>query len=89
MCLQVEARNLCKEYSGKKVLVDVSFGVENGEIFALISPNGAGIKIVGGEAQRVELAQALVTELGLLLLDEPTADLDPRNVSIVGKRSHG
>lgn len=59
----IEIKEICKSFGEKKVLDGISFSVENGEIFGLLGPSGAGkttlIRILTGQLKG-ERGEALV-----------------------------
>lgn len=76
-----------KEYDREKVLrclADVGFGQRLAELgekgiesFLYKDYTDDGIEISGGEAQKLAIARAVYKEAPFVLLDEPTAALDP------------
>ena len=54
--MYVEMRNICKNFDGYEAAKDISFGIEQGKLVALLGPSGSGkttiLRILAGLEQQ-------------------------------------
>ncbi len=66
--MSLDVQHLTKRYSGRTVVHDVSFHVDDGELVALLGPSGSGkstiLRIVAGLASGIGSSTALFGESG-------------------------
>lgn len=74
--LNGEAKKEKKEHV-IKVLEEAGFEQDNIELDTMLSPEYGGIDISGGQWQRLAIARGLYRYNDLIVLDEPTAAIDP------------
>ena len=78
----IAARSAVDEERAWEVLDQVELSgrvraMKDGLKTQLYNNNGAGVDVSGGEAQRFAIARALYKDAPFVILDEPTAALDP------------
>jgi len=76
--MSLDVRNLTKRYAGRAVVQDVSFGVEDGELVALLGPSGSGkstiLRMVAGLTE-VDGGRVLVDDIDVTGLPPKARDL--------------
>ncbi len=69
--------NLIKQYEGVRAVDDVSFSVEQGDVFGFLGPNGAG------KTTTIRMI------MGIIQQDSGTIELDGKNINLIGRNNLG
>jgi len=90
--LVAELSNVCKSYSGKKIIDDFSCRIQRGDKIGLLGPNGAGkstlLKIILGELQPDSGEVKLGTKISVAYFDQLRGQLDD-NATLADTISQG
>lgn len=70
----------------KSVLKEAGFEKDDIGLDDMLSPEYGGIDISGGQWQRIAIARGLYRKNGFIVLDEPTAAIDPIEETLVYKQ---
>jgi ABC-2 type transport system ATP-binding protein len=69
--------NLIKQYEGVRAVDDVSFSVEQGDVFGFLGPNGAG------KTTTIRMI------MGIIQQDSGTIELNGKNINLIGRNNLG
>lgn len=79
ICLKELECRMRRRWNGLRLLLEWSTGTPicTGEIRTLLGREFGGAELSGGQWQRIAIARGLYKEHDMIVLDEPTASIDP------------
>lgn len=72
----------------QKAVEEVGLGIQNLNMPLRRDLEEKGVEVSGGEGQKIAIARALYKDAPIVILDEPTASLDPISESEIYERFH-
>ena len=84
----LEVKNLSKSFNGTKVLTDASFGIEKGEVVAILGSSGAGKTTILRCLNFLETPDNGIIEIDGKVIFDASKDRNLSESQVMEKRSH-